>query len=518
MRQFLSWCLHEINPLADALGLLNDLAPLNEMASGGMNTAEKMRKRLAPEVAEQNEVPVELLQSLAEAREQLVRHEVETIAESYISLGSDSKKIGEFLQRSRDEVRLDPHIPVRFRPRPESMVEVRYADKTSEIVALAQELIRIPSVTACPQERLDEVHRASTYIYDYLRNYGLGVRYYNRSKYPAILAGFPGQMEAPVMLSGHFDVVSPEPDESQFDAYVEGDYLWGRGAADMKTVLATYLVWMKDAFRRGGDFPPINLLMVGNEENGETEPMGTPHVLQMLEEEESYLPRLLVAGERTGEKGNELWGEVCTQNRGVVRLEVRARGVRGHSGVATTQGDLMDRLLAVREDLKQICARHLTLSAADGWSSQVSFPYIQVGTPGLYNITADIGSLGVEIRPIPQDDINGLVAEIQACCGSRGLELEIPVMENGIACNPENPYLKALLQAVQEASGKAVQIGRKLPGTSARFAPGGDGIVWGQSGIGPHARGERHFIPSILPYYQALDRISKLLSTHSTGE
>ena len=28
-------------------------------------------------------------------------------------------------------------------------------------------------------------------------------------------------------------------------------------------------------------------------------------------------------------------------------------------------------------------------------------------------------------------------------------------------------------------------VGRKLPGTSARFAPGGQGVVWGQTGIGP---------------------------------
>ncbi len=351
MRPFLSWCLHEVNPLADALGLLDDLAPLNEMAAGGLNTAEKMRMEFSPDLQDQNEVPVEVLQTLAEDREKLVSREVESIAETYIALGSDSKKMGEFLQRSRDEVRPDPQIPIRFRPRPESMVEISYPDKTSEIVALAQELIRIPSVTACPQERLEEVHRASTFIFDYLRNYGLGVRYFNRSKYPAILAGFPGQMEAPVMLSGHFDVVSPEPDESQFNAYVEGDYLWGRGSADMKTVLATYLVWMKDTFRQGRDYPPVNLLMVGNEENGETEPMGTPHVLRLLDEEQGYLPRLMVAGERTGEKGNELWGEVCSQNRGVMRFEIHVRGVRGHSGVTSAQGDLMDTLLAARGEL-----------------------------------------------------------------------------------------------------------------------------------------------------------------------
>ena len=486
MRPFLNWCLHEINPLADALGMLDYLAPLNEMAAGGMNTAERLRKRIKAEIQDNNEVPVEVLQTLAEEREELVCREVETIAETYIALGSDSKKIGEFLQRSRDEVRVDPQAPIRFRPRPESMVEISYPDKTSEIVALAQDLIHIPSVTACPQERLEEVHRAATFIYDYLRNFGLGVRYYNHSKYPAILTGFPGQIEAPVMLSGHFDVVSPEPDESQFEAYVEGDYLWGRGSADMKTVLATYLVWMKDTFRRGGDYPPINLLMVGNEENGEIEPMGTPHMLQLLSDESGYAPRLLIAGERTGEKGNELWGEVCTQNRGVMRFEIHAHGLRGHSGVASAQADLMERLLSARSEVKQIISRHLTLSSTDGWQSQARFPFIQVGTPGMYNITADSGTLGVEVRPIPQDDLKTMVSELQTYCSSADLELQISVMQNGIACDPENPYLKSLLQAIQEASGEPVAVGRKLPGTSARFAPGGNGVVWGQSGIGPH--------------------------------
>ncbi len=59
--------------------------------------------------------------------------------------------------------------------------------------------------------------------------------------------------------------------------------LWGRGAADMKTVVATYLVWMKKTLRDGPPYPPINLLLVGNEENGEVEAMGTPHLLRLLE-------------------------------------------------------------------------------------------------------------------------------------------------------------------------------------------------------------------------------------------
>jgi acetylornithine deacetylase/succinyl-diaminopimelate desuccinylase-like protein len=320
-------------------------------------------------------------------------------------------------------------------------------------------------------------------------------------------------MQAPVMLSGHFDVVLPEPDEGQFSPRVEGDYLWGRGAADMKTVVATNLVWMKDRLRQGAPYPPLNLLLVGNEENGESEPMGTPHVLKRLMDDHSYYPHLLIAGERTGETGNELLGEICTQNRGVMRFQITARGQRGHAGTASAArtGDLLEKIIQARSEIDEILKRRLTLASSDGWQSQRRFPFLQAGSPGIYNITAESAVLGAEVRPIPGDDLEELSLELRSYCADQGLELEVLVMENGIACDPGNPYLLKLIQAVREESGQEPAIGRKLPGTSARFAPAGQGVVWGQSGIGPHARDERHFIPSILPYYQALDKFAQKL-------
>jgi len=524
LRDFLAWTLSEVRPLAEALGLWEDLHPLEEMANGAPNTAERLRQRLKRELKGRDEVPLEMLRELAEERLAQVQREVEMIAETYPSL-PDAPRLGEFLQRARDDVRHNPEAPIRFRPRPQALLDLSYPDKTSEILTLAQQLIRIPSVTACPEERLDEVRRAATFIFDYARNYRLLVRYFDKDKYPALLIGFPGKMLAPVMLSGHFDVVPPEPDDTQFDPRVEGDYLWGRGAADMKTVVATYLVWMKDALRQGGDYPPLNLLLVGNEENGEIEAMGTPHALRLLAREssmtsqsdesgvfrQSYAPALLIAGERTGEKGDELWGEVCTQNRGIMRFEIIVHGQKGHSGTASASVDLSERLLEVKTQLSEILSRHLTLNGLDSWQSQVRFPFIQVGTPGIYNVTADRGVLGVEVRPIPQDNLQVLRVEIENFCAARDLELRILVMESGIICNPENPYLKALLRAIETLSGKPPVIGRKLPGTSARFAPEGQGVVWGQSGLGPHSSAERHYIPSIEPYYRALDEFGKRL-------
>ena len=301
------------------------------------------------------------------------------------------------------------------------------------------------------------------------------------------------------------DVVEPDPDDSQFIPRIEGDYLYGRGAADMKTVVATYLVWMKDALKSGRPFPNISLLLVGNEENGGAEVWGTPHVLKEL----NLIPSLFIAGERTGEKGNELFGEVCVENRGVMRFDVIARGEKGHSGIAGT-GDLSEKLIAARAALNEIFSQHLTLKSSDGWQSQAKIPFIRVGTPGVYNVTAGEGILGVEIRPIPQDDLHALRSAVESYCAANGLELCIPVMENGVACSPDNPALKELIDSVKRVSGTEPKMGKKLPGTSARFAPGGQAIVWGQSGVGPHAKNEAHYIPSIEPYFRSLNELAKL--------
>ncbi len=536
VRAFLKWTLNEVKPLAEALNLWNDLNPLTEMSEGGRNTAEKTRARLQMELGANDEVPLSVLKELFYEREAQVKADVEQIASGYGSLGADASKIGEFLQRGRDAARQAQNVPIQFRPRTQATVEISYPDKTSEILDLAQQLIRIPSVTACPNERLDEVHRAGSLIDDYLRSAGLQVRYFD-GKYPAVYARFPSPYgrgmskgqgegkaltptplakgEGQILLSGHFDVVEPEPDDAQFIPRIEGDYLWGRGAADMKTVVATYLVWMKDMRRdnpRG--YPNISLLLVGNEENGEAEAWGTPHVLAELGRDNPtgrpYEPALFIAGERTGEKGNELLGEICVENRGVMRFDLIARGAKGHSGVAGT-GDLSEKLIAARSALTEIFAKHLTLKAADGWQSQAKFPFINVGTPGVYNVSAAEGILGVEIRPIPQDDVEVLRSQVEQYCAANGLELCMNVMENGVACDEDNPALIALIQAVKQASGgEEPKVGKKLPGTSARFAPGGQAVVWGQAGLGPHAKDERHYIPSIEPYYRALNELGKL--------
>jgi len=517
LREFLRQTLDDLRPLAEALERWPLLEPLVAMAEGAPNPAEALRQRVRREIDPDGIVPVEFLRQLAEERERLVSDEVGRVAASIQSLAGETPKLQSLLWRARDEARRDPQVPIRFRASLGGIFQVKHADKTAEIVELAKALIRIPSVSNAPphRQRLVDIHRAGTFIYDYLKQAGLEVSMFEGDGYPAVLASFPGALESPVMLSGHFDVVEPDPDETQFEPRLEGDYLLGRGAADMKTVVATFMVWMKDASRRSDGFPPINVLLVGNEEIGEGEPAGTPYVLQVLKEASGYAPELLIAGERTGERGDELFGQLCVENRGLLRFEIVAHGLKGHTGVREAPAEMSARLFSAREDLLHRLSQVLTLGGE--WSSQVRFPFVSVGEPGIYNVAVDRAVLGLEIRPIPQDDAHRTLKVVEDYCAEFGLDLKTVASEGGIICGRSNPWMMKLAEAIRHVAGHDPVMGKKLPATSARFAPKGQGVVWGQSGIGPHAANERHYIPSIIGHYKALEEFSERTKAHIVG-
>ena len=512
-REYLRELVAEVEPLAEGLGVAAHLEPLREMAGGGSNPAAAIRHWVVDQLDGKARasksgavvVPAELVAAWFEGRRSRVAGEARSIAGASNELRIEWSKLAPLVSGLRKMASDRPELPVSLGA-DESELRIEHADeRTTEVLHLAADLIRIPSVTNCPDERVHEVFSCAGFVANFLTRGGLDVRIYDRGRYPAVLASFRGAQPARVMLSGHFDVVRPEPDDCQFQPRIEGDYLWGRGAADMKTVVASDMVWMVERAAAGPPYPAVNLLLVGNEENGEGDPFGTPHVLADLEQRQEWAPELMVVGERTGEKGTELYGEVCTESRGIFRMRITARGVCGHTGVSGGPADLLDKLVEARGILGSVFKRHLTVSSIDGWETTTRFPFLTVGEPGVYNITAGEGVLGIEIRPVPGDDLEGLVAEIENLCRELGLETILELMEPGVACPTDNPHLARLLAAVEEVSGMPAVVGKKKPGSSARFAPGGHQVVWGQSGIGPHSRDERHYIPSIKPYLEVLD-------------
>src|SRR5664279_1389614 len=145
-----------------------------------------------------------------------------------------------------------------------------------EVVQLCSELIRIDSVnTGDPDTIGDGEARAARYIQAKLEEVGYETVYLEavpgRGNVICRLAGAdPGR--GALLVHGHVDVVpahAPEWTIDPFSGAVQDGYVWGRGAVDMKDMVAMTIAVARE-FKRTGYVPPRDLIFafMSDEEAG----------------------------------------------------------------------------------------------------------------------------------------------------------------------------------------------------------------------------------------------------------
>ena len=145
-----------------------------------------------------------------------------------------------------------------------------------EVVEFCSELIRIPSVnTGDPATIGDGEAVAAKYLQGKLEEVGYETDYIEavagRGNVVARLAGADPDRGA-LLIHGHVDVVPANAAEWTVDPFsgaVQDGYVWGRGAVDMKDMVAMTLAVARD-FKRRNVIPPRDLIFcfVSDEEAG----------------------------------------------------------------------------------------------------------------------------------------------------------------------------------------------------------------------------------------------------------
>lgn len=145
-----------------------------------------------------------------------------------------------------------------------------------EVVQLASELIRIDTTNTGELDTTVGERVAAEYVAEKLSEVGYEVEYLEsgapgRGNVVARLAGSdPGR--GALLIHGHLDVVPADPAEwsvHPFSGAVQDGYIWGRGAVDMKDMVAMTLATAR-RFKRDGVVPPRDLIFafVADEEAG----------------------------------------------------------------------------------------------------------------------------------------------------------------------------------------------------------------------------------------------------------
>ena len=192
----------------------------------------------------------------------------------------------------------------------------------SPTLALARELIRRPSITPDDAGCLDLLAAR-------LAPLGFSLERMD-SKGVANLWARRGQSRPLLCLAGHTDVVPPGPREQwhsdPFDATERDGHLYGRGAADMKSSLAAFVVAIETFVAALPDHAgSIALLLTSDEEGDATD--GTVRVVEALKARGEVIDYCIV-GEPTSV--SRLGDTFKNGRRGSLSARLLVKGVQGH--------------------------------------------------------------------------------------------------------------------------------------------------------------------------------------------
>ena len=220
-------------------------------------------------------------------------------------------------------------------------------DRPADPLALAQALIRCPSVTPADAGALGVLERELARLGFTCRRLAFGqpgadgpdARVENL--YARIGAGRPN-----FCFAGHTDVVPPGAaaawDRDPFGGAAEDGVLHGRGAADMKGSVAAFAAACGRFLRSGRPYGAISLLITGDEEGIARN--GTVRVLDWMQRHDEHIDACLV-GEPTNPE--RLGDMMKIGRRGSVNGTLTVPGTQGHVAYPDLADNPVPRLVAL---------------------------------------------------------------------------------------------------------------------------------------------------------------------------
>ena len=146
-----------------------------------------------------------------------------------------------------------------------------------EVVGLASDLIRIDTTNTGDPDTVVGERAAAEYVAEKLSEVGYEVTYVESGDQQGranVIARLPGadRERGGLLVHGHLDVVPADPSEwsvHPFSGAVQDGYVWGRGAVDMKDMLAMSLAVAR-RLKRDGITPPRDVVFafLADEEAG----------------------------------------------------------------------------------------------------------------------------------------------------------------------------------------------------------------------------------------------------------
>ena len=232
-----------------------------------------------------------------------------------------------------------------------------------------------------------------------------------------------------LILAGHTDTVPPNGNER---ARIEGDVLWGLGAADMKGGLAVMV-----ALAEAVPDPAVDVTWVFYAgEEVEAEHNGLRHL--MRDRPELLAGDVAILGEPTG-------GEIEAGCQGTMRLEVTVRGARAHTARPWMGRNAIHRLGAVLRAIESFDERRPVI---DGCEYREALQAVVVSGGVAGNVVPDLARVTVNRRFAPDRTPEEAEAEVRALLDPHlddGDDVQVVDMAPAAPPGLTQPVLRALV-------------------------------------------------------------------------
>lgn len=339
------------------------------------------------------------------------------------------------------------------------------ADPAEVLVSYLQDLISIPSVY--PPGRTTKMAR---YLEQRFVDWGYNTEIHSNSEGLDNVVARIGSGSPSLVFNVHVDTVAAGDlalwNRPPFQATVEGDDVFGLGAANCKGSAAVQLWLAEKIAQQGGPASgEIVFTFVTDEES-----LG-PHGMHFLREKGVVKPDMLLLGAPTD-------NSIITTERGVLWVQITTTGRPAHAGQPEDGDNAIMRMLRVIRHLdSELCA--LLSERVDG-DLHATFSLGMLNGGNNTNVVPSKCVAQLDRRLLPSEDVEQAYAEIRSIVQSAAEPGETVVIEklrgtNGFSGKRDGPLVSALASSIAT-----------MTGTSARYLTAigvSDGRYFADDGI-----------------------------------
>ncbi len=274
-----------------------------------------------------------------------------------------------------------------------------------------------------------------------------------------------GTMKPLVVFAGHTDVVPPGPPERwQSDPFQPDEregYLYGRGAADMKSSLAAAIVAVERLLAEREPNGSIAFLLTSDEEGDATD--GTVKVVEALEAR-GERPDFCIVGEPTS--ATHLGDTIKNGRRGSLSGKLIVHGIQGHVAYPEKVKNPIHRALPA---LAELAAAHWDIGNEFFPPTSFQISNIHAGT-GATNVVPGVCEVLFNFRFSTASTAEGLQARVHQILDRNGLEYELFWTLGGRPfLTPPGRLVNALSAAIEAETGIAPELSTSGGTSDGRF-------------------------------------------------